>query len=64
VRRPRPERQANHSGIIPALTAAGKLVLCAEMFVGRLGPLTVVCALRAAEAGGEVSAEEAIGSVS
>jgi trk system potassium uptake protein TrkH len=34
------------TGITPALTVAGKLVLCAAMFVGRLGPLTAVYALQ------------------
>ncbi|MCD6030004.1 MAG: trk system potassium uptake protein TrkH [Thermomicrobiales bacterium] len=34
------------TGITPALSVAGKLVLCAAMFVGRLGPLTVVYALQ------------------
>ncbi len=32
------------SGITPALTAAGKIILCAAMLVGRLGPLTAVYA--------------------
>jgi trk system potassium uptake protein TrkH len=34
------------TGITPALTAAGKIILCAAMFVGRLGPLTAVYALQ------------------
>jgi trk system potassium uptake protein TrkH len=34
------------TGITPALTVAGKLVLCATMFLGRLGPLTAVYALQ------------------
>jgi trk system potassium uptake protein TrkH len=34
------------TGITPALTAAGKFILCAAMFVGRLGPLTAVYALQ------------------
>jgi trk system potassium uptake protein TrkH len=34
------------TGITPLLTVAGKLVLCAAMFVGRLGPLTTVYALQ------------------
>jgi trk system potassium uptake protein TrkH len=34
------------TGITPALTVAGKLILCAAMFVGRLGPLTAVYALQ------------------
>ena len=34
------------TGITPALTTAGKLVLCAVMFFGRLGPLTAVYALQ------------------
>lgn len=34
------------TGISPALTAAGKLVLCAMMFVGHLGPLITVYALQ------------------
>jgi trk system potassium uptake protein TrkH len=34
------------TGITPTLTTAGKLVLCATMFVGRLGPLTAVYALQ------------------
>ena len=34
------------TGITPALTVAGKLVLCAAMFLGRLGPLTAVYALQ------------------
>ena len=38
------------TGITPALSIAGKLVLCAAMFVGRLGPLTAVYALQRHEA--------------
>jgi trk system potassium uptake protein TrkH len=34
------------TGITPDLTTAGRLVLCAAMFVGRLGPLTAVYALQ------------------
>ncbi len=34
------------TGITPALTEAGKFVLCAAMFLGRLGPLTAVYALQ------------------
>ena len=34
------------TGITPSLTTAGKLVLCAAMFFGRLGPLTVAYALQ------------------
>jgi trk system potassium uptake protein TrkH len=34
------------TGITPDLTVPGKLVLCAAMFVGRLGPLTAVYALQ------------------
>ena len=34
------------TGITPALTAAGKFILCVAMFVGRLGPLTAVYALQ------------------
>jgi trk system potassium uptake protein TrkH len=34
------------TGITPALTATGKLVLCVAMFVGQLGPLTAVYALQ------------------
>jgi trk system potassium uptake protein TrkH len=34
------------TGITPALSAAGKLVLCALMFVGHLGPLITVYALQ------------------
>ncbi len=34
------------TGITPSLTTAGKLVLCAAMFFGRLGPLTTVYALQ------------------
>ena len=34
------------TGITPELTTAGKLVLCAAMFFGRLGPLTVAYALQ------------------
>jgi trk system potassium uptake protein TrkH len=34
------------TGITPALTGAGKVILCAAMFVGRLGPLTAVYALQ------------------
>jgi trk system potassium uptake protein TrkH len=34
------------TGITPSLTDAGKLVLCATMFVGRIGPLTAVFALQ------------------
>lgn len=38
------------TGITPELTTAGKLVLCATMFIGRLGPLTAVYALQRREA--------------
>jgi trk system potassium uptake protein TrkH len=34
------------TGITPALEPLGKLILCVLMFVGRLGPLTVVYALQ------------------
>jgi len=34
------------TGITPALSAAGKIVLCATMFLGRVGPLAVVYALQ------------------
>lgn len=34
------------TGITPALTTAGKVVLCVTMFVGRIGPLTAVFALQ------------------
>ena len=34
------------TGITPALTAGGKLVLCILMFVGHLGPLITVYALQ------------------
>jgi trk system potassium uptake protein TrkH len=34
------------TGITPALTGISKLVLCAAMFVGQLGPLTTVYALQ------------------
>ena len=34
------------TGITPALTVGGKVVLCAAMFLGRLGPLTAVYALQ------------------
>lgn len=34
------------TGITPLLTTAGKLVLCAAMLVGRVGPLTAVYALQ------------------
>jgi trk system potassium uptake protein TrkH len=34
------------TGITPSLSTAGKLVLCATMFLGRIGPLTVVVALQ------------------
>jgi trk system potassium uptake protein TrkH len=34
------------TGITPSLTTAGKLILCAVMFFGRLGPLTAVYALQ------------------
>ena len=34
------------TGITPDLSTAGKLVLCATMFFGRLGPLTVAYALQ------------------
>jgi trk system potassium uptake protein TrkH len=34
------------TGITPALTAAGKVILCVAMFVGRIGPLTAVYALQ------------------
>ncbi len=38
------------TGVTPMLSIAGKLVLCAAMFVGRLGPLTAVYALQRHEA--------------
>ena len=34
------------TGITPQLETGGKLILCALMFIGRLGPLTVVYALQ------------------
>jgi trk system potassium uptake protein TrkH len=34
------------TGITPSLTAAGKLILCVVMFIGRLGPLTAAYALQ------------------
>jgi trk system potassium uptake protein len=34
------------TGVTPSLTDAGKLLLCAVMFFGRLGPLTAVYALQ------------------
>ena len=34
------------TGVTPTLTAAGKLVLCALMLVGHLGPLITVYALQ------------------
>ena len=34
------------TGITPGLTTAGKLTLCATMFLGRIGPLTAVYALQ------------------
>ncbi|MGD9714647.1 MAG: potassium transporter TrkG, partial [Thermomicrobiales bacterium] len=34
------------TGVTPALSAAGKLVLCILMFVGHLGPLITVYALQ------------------
>jgi trk system potassium uptake protein TrkH len=34
------------TGITPSLSTAGKLVLCAAMFIGRLGPLTAAYALQ------------------
>ena len=37
-------------GITPSLSTAGKLLLCLAMFVGRLGPLTVVYALQRRQA--------------
>src|SRR5665811_1807779 len=37
------------TGITPDLTTAGKLVLCAAMFIGRLGPLTAMYALQRRE---------------
>ncbi|MBM3131488.1 MAG: Trk family potassium uptake protein [Chloroflexi bacterium] len=33
------------TGITPALTTAGKLIICLTMFVGRLGPLVMIMAL-------------------
>jgi trk system potassium uptake protein TrkH len=39
------------TGITPSLSDAGKLVLCAAMFFGRLGPLTLVYALTRREQG-------------
>jgi len=37
------------TGITPLLTAAGKLVLATLMYIGRIGPLTFVLAMRARE---------------
>jgi trk system potassium uptake protein TrkH len=37
------------TGITPLLTTAGKLVITATMFVGRVGPLTIALAVAAAE---------------
>jgi trk system potassium uptake protein TrkH len=37
------------TGITAALTTAGKLVITATMFVGRVGPLTIALAVAAAE---------------
>jgi trk system potassium uptake protein TrkH len=34
------------TGITPALTDAGKLILCGTMFLGRIGPLTLAYALQ------------------
>lgn len=34
------------TGVTPDLSSAGKLVLCATMFIGRLGPLTATYALQ------------------
>jgi trk system potassium uptake protein TrkH len=34
------------TGVTPSLSTASKLILCATMFFGRLGPLTVVYALQ------------------
>jgi trk system potassium uptake protein TrkH len=34
------------TGITPDLSAAGKVLLCIGMYVGRLGPLTAVYALQ------------------
>ncbi|CAN5524275.1 TrkH family potassium uptake protein [soil metagenome] len=34
------------AGLTPTLSTAGKIVLCAVMFIGRLGPLTAVYALQ------------------
>lgn len=34
------------TGVTPGLTTAGKVVLCITMFLGRVGPLTVVYALQ------------------
>jgi trk system potassium uptake protein TrkH len=34
------------TGVTPELSSAGKLVLCATMFVGRIGPLTATYALQ------------------
>jgi trk system potassium uptake protein TrkH len=34
------------TGITPALTDISKLILCATMFFGRIGPLTVAYALQ------------------
>ncbi len=39
------------TGITPSLTVAGKLVLCAAMFIGRVGPLTAVYALQQRQQG-------------
>jgi trk system potassium uptake protein TrkH len=35
------------TGLTAALTVQGKLIICAAMFIGRLGPLTLVLALSA-----------------
>src|SRR5690606_25356608 len=34
------------TGITPAMSTAGKLIVCVLMFVGRLGPLTLAYALQ------------------
>ncbi len=39
------------TGITPSLIVAGKLVLCAAMFIGRVGPLTAVYALQQRQQG-------------
>ena len=38
------------TGITPALSTPAKIVLCATMFVGRIGPLTAAVALQRRQA--------------